>query len=704
MTCKFVLAGDIYRLTSFPTDLPDLRAKIRERSGDKITTDFALHLEEPDGSSKLLSDDHAFQVAAKQLKGQKTRALKVHVQTLEASPSSGSGLDSMAELEKQLQNMGSYSQDDFTYSAKIQQLEHQKEEVMKHFAHIPQAESTYVNQRAVNIGQKPPNDENQSDKVPVPSAFQPLTHLDEIPMTSSSIMTHSASVSKHQDNLISADFKRVKSDQPEGYSRTNVNKNSMDQAIAPSELELKDGKLQLDGNQQPQEDSSKPYDKPEACPFTPEQIEYINKMLESKVKLFESRILNQVEQALKNRVESAQVNLVSPTNTVQVSEGCLPAIQQTNEPEYTQRSEMQATPKIRLNSDAKNSSGAMSLSFSTYNGDKNNESNTRSQPFEDSHNNTSLMSSSKKVVRYICNGCKATPIIGTRYQCTTCQDFDYCRACYEKKNHPHKFDTFVENQSPSLSSTSSFQRNGIHKRSWIARKDGYGGSEKTQSRQQTAARNTQEAHSTSSKDTSSGFSKFRLTNQKKLYSAKLTKEPQNPLPTIKPGKPYNIVFTIQNNGERQWPSSCHFLCVAGCHEGNSEDVRAINPGESTEINLPLQAPNKIGQYSSSWRIAYSDEAGEKFIGPKLIFQIQVEGGKSQASEVAGKQLSIPEFLTITILEKKYPEDTLRKAKFLVEIFGGDLHQHLDFVSNCKSSVTVEEIVELYLKGETTSVM
>ncbi len=42
---------------------------------------------------------------------------------------------------------------------------------------------------------------------------------------------------------------------------------------------------------------------------------------------------------------------------------------------------------------------------------------------------------------YVCDGCDANPIIGSRYKCAVCEDFDFCEKCEEKnKNtHPHPF-------------------------------------------------------------------------------------------------------------------------------------------------------------------------------------------------------------------------------------------------------------------------
>lgn len=42
-----------------------------------------------------------------------------------------------------------------------------------------------------------------------------------------------------------------------------------------------------------------------------------------------------------------------------------------------------------------------------------------------------------------CDGCEKRPIIGDRYKCNDCEDFDFCKECYEKLkiNHPpeHNF-------------------------------------------------------------------------------------------------------------------------------------------------------------------------------------------------------------------------------------------------------------------------
>ena len=38
-----------------------------------------------------------------------------------------------------------------------------------------------------------------------------------------------------------------------------------------------------------------------------------------------------------------------------------------------------------------------------------------------------------------CDGCDMSPIVGVRYKCSVCQNFDLCSTCEELANHPHPF-------------------------------------------------------------------------------------------------------------------------------------------------------------------------------------------------------------------------------------------------------------------------
>ena len=40
-----------------------------------------------------------------------------------------------------------------------------------------------------------------------------------------------------------------------------------------------------------------------------------------------------------------------------------------------------------------------------------------------------------------CDGCRASPLVGTRWKCSQCYDFDLCFSCYMSNQHSesHKF-------------------------------------------------------------------------------------------------------------------------------------------------------------------------------------------------------------------------------------------------------------------------
>jgi len=39
----------------------------------------------------------------------------------------------------------------------------------------------------------------------------------------------------------------------------------------------------------------------------------------------------------------------------------------------------------------------------------------------------------------VCDGCNQGPIVGCRYKCSVCKDFDYCQNCEDRLSHEHAF-------------------------------------------------------------------------------------------------------------------------------------------------------------------------------------------------------------------------------------------------------------------------
>ena len=66
----------------------------------------------------------------------------------------------------------------------------------------------------------------------------------------------------------------------------------------------------------------------------------------------------------------------------------------------------------------------------------------------------------EKVIHHhiICDGCGMTPLMGKRYKCKGCADFDYCEKCYEKNKESHKHE-FTLIEKPELKNPFLHRRN-----------------------------------------------------------------------------------------------------------------------------------------------------------------------------------------------------------------------------------------------------
>lgn len=205
--------------------------------------------------------------------------------------------------------------------------------------------------------------------------------------------------------------------------------------------------------------------------------------------------------------------------------------------------------------------------------------------------NTVEPSSSNLIIHkgYICDSCKVKPIIGFRYHCTVCQDFDYCEKCEAKHPHEHSFIKYrkvlpEENRTSAIYSVNQSQ-------------------------------NLNDFPGQSCKESKEG--------QKDSYKAQTVNIPSKI--TANPQKTYSFSLKIKNNGVSKWPDNTELKCINGLHKETAEGIPSLNSGEEYNVNIVLQAPKNPGVYASSWRLSYRVKNDVKFFGPKMDFNIDVDG-------------------------------------------------------------------------------
>lgn len=78
-----------------------------------------------------------------------------------------------------------------------------------------------------------------------------------------------------------------------------------------------------------------------------------------------------------------------------------------------------------------------------------------------------------------CDGCGTKPILGIRYKCSVCEDFDYCDKCEAQKPHNHPFlkirkpeqaPAFIACKYSQLSQSNSSSQNSAPRKSQTHKK------------------------------------------------------------------------------------------------------------------------------------------------------------------------------------------------------------------------------------------
>jgi len=224
-----------------------------------------------------------------------------------------------------------------------------------------------------------------------------------------------------------------------------------------------------------------------------------------------------------------------------------------------------------------------------------------------------------------CDICKVTPIVGIRYHCSVCSDYDLCANCEEKVGHNHP-----------LLKLRSLQKSPIRVHR-IEKKEQYRAS-------------------------------FVSTNLKDKQE-------------VKPGEVIEANWVLINSGTIPWPVNTKFVLKNESNPSlslvaiNPRDIGEREPNSLVELRVKMKMPESPGRYTGFFTLKYN---GVEEFGPNLRLDVIVidenkrmkveEKKRNERIEKKMKSLKVPPGMTknmrhlLEICETISPEYLLEALK------------------------------------------
>jgi hypothetical protein len=246
-----------------------------------------------------------------------------------------------------------------------------------------------------------------------------------------------------------------------------------------------------------------------------------------------------------------------------------------------------------------------------------------------------------------CDGCNSFPIIGDRYKCTICNNFDFCQTCeskfYVEHNHP-----FLKIRNPESAPSKIIT---ILRDDEANTKDDFFSFKKVNNTiNQYINKAVENIESIASIENINQL--FGAKDRKKLSS---TGTKRTYIETTNNRTNLRKTFKLINNGSEAWPKPCFFTCLSEqvFIQVCSVPIRVrVEPGKETNVEIVFDLGNVPcqGEYETVWRL--QDEKRE-FFGEEFRFticvnftndiQIKSEFGE-KPKDIIKKQVTLKELI------------------------------------------------------------
>lgn len=188
----------------------------------------------------------------------------------------------------------------------------------------------------------------------------------------------------------------------------------------------------------------------------------------------------------------------------------------------------------------------------------------------------------------ICDGCSASPIVGIRWKCSVCPDYDLCEACEAKGGVHDASHPLIKVVKPMI---------GVRGCPYMR------------------ARNNNNCGPGQCPPWKCGGGRNGAWNaaNNSRYLARFVSDVSVPDGSVsQPGESFIKIWRMRNEGTTAWPDNTRLAFVGGDKLSSHEAVTvpSAQPGQEIEIAVDMVAPSQPGRYVSYWRLCLPD--GSRF--------------------------------------------------------------------------------------------
>lgn len=252
--------------------------------------------------------------------------------------------------------------------------------------------------------------------------------------------------------------------------------------------------------------------------------------------------------------------------------------------------------------------------------------------------------------RITCDGCQMYPLIGNRYKCSVCYDYDLCESCENKIGDSHGH-CFIKIRHPDAAPKKILccvdeKFENQHKKEKVPQINSYA---------------DRLVDNFNFKDL---WKVFDMTNSEPETNDvfKYSIEESNQEIVFNAGEEHSICLKVSNIGNSTWPKNINLVCNEKNLEIRCDNITELYPGDSSQLKIVFRC-NAPGKYNSKFQFTTHDG---KAIGESFSLSINILP-KKQNDEIK---------ILVTRMREEFGLETVSDEDILesLEKCNGDMYE------------------------------